>query len=100
MNGTFEIKSETKSYEYKNSQLFVQGNYAKEMQGGNIQRIDGQCYRILQDGTQGAYVGNFTGIPSQSGEILYSMSSMSRQDSNKVWDAIDEIEAHILGENE
>jgi hypothetical protein len=35
----------------------------------------------------------------RDGEIRYSMSEMSRRDSNLVWDAIDGIEPYILGEN-
>ena len=51
-----------------------------------------------QDGNTGEYIGNFIGN-SRGGEVKYSLSEMSRRDSMMVWDAIDELEAFINGEN-
>lgn len=97
---TFEIKSQTNNatYEYKDENLVVQGNYVKDGTSGDLVSVSGSCYRVNQQGQQGEYVGNFNGY-MRDGEIRYTMSEMSRKDSNNVWDAIDEIEAHILGEN-
>ena len=39
------------------------------------------------------------GFARDGQEIKYSMSEMSRQDANLVWDAIDEIEPLITGED-
>ena len=86
-------------YEYKDANLVVQGTYSMDAQTNTLQNIGGSCYRITPDGGQGDYVGNFNGV-MRDGEILYSLSEMSRKDSNKVWDAIDEIEVNILGKNE
>ena len=99
--GTFNVISSTlnSQYEYKDANLFVTGNYAKDATTNTLQNVSGSCYRITPDGGQGDYVGNFNGY-MRDGEILYSLSEMSRKDSNKVWDAIDEIEANILGKNE
>ena len=36
----------------------------------------------------------------RNGEIKYSVSEMSRKDSNLVWTAIGEIEPYVLGENQ
>jgi hypothetical protein len=77
----------------------VTDNYAKDATNNELQSVSGSCYRITPDGGQGDYVGNFNGY-MRDGELRYSLSEMSRKDSNKVWDAIDEIEANILGENQ
>lgn len=95
--GTFVIKSSTlnNQFEYSDESLIVVGNYAKDAQNDVFQNVSGSCYRN-NSGQQGEYVGNFNGY-MRDGEIRYSMSEMSRKDSNKVWDAIDEIEANIIG---
>ena len=99
--GTFNVISSTlnSQYEYKDANLFVNGNYSKDATTNTLQNVSGSCYRITPDGGQGDYVGNFNGY-MRDDEIRYSLSEMSRKDSNKVWDAIDEIEANILGKNE
>ena len=43
---------------------------------------------------------NYLMVHLRDGEVRYSLSEMSRKDSNKVWDAIDEIEPYVMGENE
>lgn len=99
--GTFNVISSTlnSSYEYKDANLIVNGNYAKDAQNDTLQSISGSCYRITQDGNQGDYVGNFNGY-MRDGVIRYSLSEMTRTDSNHVWDSIGEIETYVLGENE
>ena len=99
--GTFNVINSTinSQYEYKDANLVVTGNYAKDATNNELQSVSGSCYRITPDGGQGDYVGNFNGY-MRDGELRYSLSEMSRKDSNKVWDAIDEIEANILGEND
>lgn len=99
--GTFNVISSTlnSQYEYKDANLVVNGNYSKDATTNTLQNVSGSCYRITPDGGQGDYVGNFNGYMRDE-EIRYSLSEMSRKDSNKVWDAIDEIEVNILGENE
>lgn len=87
-----------KTYELKNENIIVNGSYQTDEQSGELQTVQGSCYRN-QDGDMGAYIGNFNGS-MRDGEILYSLSEMSRKDSNLVWDAIDEIEQFIMGENE
>ena len=97
---TFEIKSQTNNatYEYKDEKLVVQGNYVKDGASNALVSVSGSCYRITQQGQQGEYIGNFNGY-MRDGEVRYTTSEMSRRDQNDVWDAIDEIEAHILGGN-
>lgn len=98
--GTFNVISSTlnSQYEYKDANLVVNGSFAKDAKTNGVQNISGSCYRINAEGEQGDYVGNFNGI-MRDDEIRYSLSEMSRKDSNKVWDAIDEIEVNVTGEN-
>jgi len=95
----FNITSSTlnSSYNYKDV-IIVQGNFVKDASTGTLTSINGQCYRVNASGQQGDYIGNFNGYP-QGDEIVYDLSQMKRSDSNLVWDAIDDIEAKILGEN-
>lgn len=97
MNGTFEIKSQTNNanYEYKDENLIVQGQFVKDGTTGDLQTINGTCYRINAQGSTGEMIGTFNGY-MRDGEVRYNMSEMSRRDSNKVWDAIDEIEAAVI----
>lgn len=97
---TFEIKSQTNNatYEYKDDNIIVQGNFVKDGSNDDLQSVSGSCYNKTQQGTQGDYIGNFNGY-MRDGELRYTMSEMSRRDSNKVWDAIDAIEAEITGAN-
>lgn len=96
MEGTFEIKSSklNSQYDFKASNIIVNGTFTKDATTGNLLTLNGACYRN-ENGEVGAYFGTFTGTPS-NGEIQYDLSSMRRQDSNLVWDAIDEIEPQIL----
>ena len=97
--GNFVIKSQTTNaqYEYSDNAIIVQGNYVKDASNGTLQSISGSCYRN-QEGATGEFFGSFNGYP-RNGEIRYDLSEMTRQDSNLVWDAIDEIEAGIIDEN-
>ena len=98
--GTFNITSSTlnNSYEYKDENIIVNGNYTKNAQTDSLQSINGSCYRINSEGEEGDLVGNFNGNV-RNGEIYYSLSEMPRRDANLVWDAIDEIEQYVKGEN-
>ena len=100
MNGTFEIKSQTSNsqYEYVNTDIIVQGSFQKNITTNELIGMNGSCYRKGQSGELGDYIGNFNGYV-RNNEIVYSISEMSRRDSNKVWDAIDEIEPYITGED-
>lgn len=98
--GTFTITSSNlnNGYNYKDSAVIVTGSYNKDAQTNTLQNVSGQVYRQNEQGEQGDYIGNFNGY-MRDGEIRYSLSEMSRRDSNLVWDAIDGIEPYILGEN-
>jgi hypothetical protein len=87
----------TSQFNYKNV-IIVQGSFVKNAMSGDLMSIHGDCYRKNAQGEQGEYIGYFDGTPNGS-EIDYDLSKMNRSDSNLVWDAIDEIEPEILGEN-
>lgn len=97
---TFNITSSTlnTNYEYKNDVVFVSGNFTKDATNDTLQNINGSVSNIDAQGNPGTYIGNFSGY-MRDDEIRYSLSEMSRRDSNKVWDAIDEIEQYVTGEN-
>ena len=94
--GNFVITAQTTNaqYEYKDSNIIVQGNFVKDASSGDLQSVSGSCYRNNGD-TQGEYIGNFNGF-IRNGELRYDLSEMTRQDSNYVWDAIDAIESEII----
>lgn len=87
------------SYNYKDV-IIVQGNFVKDATTGDLTSINGSCYRKTAAGEMGDFFGSFNGYPQSDGEIYYDLSQMKRSDSNLVWNAIDDIEAQILGENE
>lgn len=98
--GNFVVKNVTSNatYEYTGDSIIVTGNYVKNATTGALQTYNGQCYRKNAQGQQGEYFGNFNGFLREgSQEVKYSMSEMSRRDSNLVWAAIDEIEPYVLG---
>lgn len=97
----FEVTSSSLNvnYQYSNDVVIVSGNYSKNAQNDTLNNINGTVYMQNQDGEQGNFIGNFNGT-MRDGVIRYSLSEMSRADSNKVWDAIDGIEPYVLGENE
>ena len=99
--GTFTITSSNlnNGYEYKDSAVIVNGSYNKDAQTNTLQNVNGNVYEKDAQGQTGRYIGNFNGSIN-NGEITYSLSAMSRADSNKVWDAIDGIEPNITGEND
>lgn len=93
----FEIKSQSLAtqYEYANDEVIVNGTYSSNKTETEVQGINGQVYRKPDGEGRGEYVGNFTGTMSEDG-MEYSLSKMTRRNTNLVWDAIDGIEAHIL----
>ncbi|SHL74133.1 hypothetical protein SAMN04488494_0619 [Xylanibacter ruminicola] len=86
VNTTFECKQEA---------IIVQGNVTKDELTGEIQYINGSCYRPNEQNEIGEHFGNFNGY-MRDGELKYSISEMNRKDSNLAWGAIDEIEAEVL----
>lgn len=97
---TFNIKSSSlnNQYEYANEYVTVQGSYTKDATNDTLQSVSGSVYAVSVQQVSD-YIGNFNGY-MRDNEIKYSISEMSRRNANKVWDAIDDIEANITGANE
>lgn len=95
--GNFKVINETKNsqYGYDNTDVIVNGNYNTNVKDGVVMNISGSVYRKNSSGEQGEYIGNFNG-QARDGEVKYSLSEMTRSDSNIVWAAIDDIESNIL----
>lgn len=98
--GTFTVTSSNLNcgYEYKNESVEVTGSYSKDATTDTMTNVSGTAYVTTPDG-RGDYIGNFNGY-MRDGEVRYSLSEMSRKNSNLVWNAIDEIELNIIGTNE
>lgn len=96
---SFNITSSTlnSNYEFKNDYVVVDGNFVKDAKADSLTNVSGSAYRKDSQGEQGDFIGNFNGT-MRDGEIKYSLSEMSRADSNLVWDAIDSIEVNIINE--
>lgn len=98
--GNYVVTSQTSNvqFEYSNSTMIVQGRYAMNVTASRPNSYSGSCYRKNEHGEMGAYFGDFNGYLREGSEtVKYSMSEMSRQDADSVWDAIDDIEPHIFG---
>lgn len=97
--GTFTVTSSNLNcgYEYKNESVEVSGSYSKDATTDTMTNVSGAAYVTTPDG-RGEYIGNFNGY-MRDGEVRYSLSEMSRKNSNLVWNAIDEIELNIIGTN-
>lgn len=95
--GNFKVISETKNtqYGYDNSDVIVNGNYNTNTKDNVVMKISGSVYRKNSSGEQGTFIGNFNG-QLRNDEMKYSLSEMSREDSNLVWAAIEDIESNIL----
>ena len=86
------------SYEYKDNAVIVTGTYNIDNTTSTLQSVNGTVYLQNQDGQQGEYIGNFNGY-MRDGVIRYSLSEMSRAQSNLVWNAIDGIEPNITNQD-
>lgn len=96
----FDITSSNliNQYNYENENVIVNGGYSSNPTNNELVNINGTAYRKNANGEMGDYIGNFNGN-ANNGEVLYSLSEMSRNDSELVWDAIEDIESYITGSN-
>ena len=97
--GNFVITSSSlnNQYTYNDESVSVSGAYSIDATTNTIQNISGQVY-AANENSQGEYIGSFNGYKREDG-VYYTLSEMPRRKANIVWDAIDEIEQYILGEN-
>lgn len=93
---TFEITSEVKNsqYKYENNDVIVNGGFVTNTKDNKVTNINGGVYHKEND-QQGAFIGNFNG-QLRNDEIKYSLSEMTKADSDLVWAAIEDIETEIL----
>ena len=93
---SFEITSSTlnSQFVYKNDELIINGNFAKDATNGTLQSVNGTAY-VNNQNEQGQFIGNFNGYVRDGG-IKYSFSEMSLSDLDKVQTAIEDIEKEIM----
>lgn len=93
----YEVTNKTESISYvcKQSGIIVNGTVVKDVINGEIQSVNGSCYRPNEQGEIGEYFGNFNGY-LRDGELKFSLSEMTRKDSNLTWGCIEEIEGEIM----
>ena len=96
MNGTLRVVAATENtqYEYKTQEILVYATLRKDVVSNEVREFSGQVY-VLSGDVQGDFIGSFNGY-MRDGVMKYSLSEMSRQQSNKVWDAIDDMEPEII----
>ena len=96
MNGTLRVVAATENtqYEYKTQEIVVYATLRKDVVSNEVREFSGQVY-VLSGDVQGDFIGSFNGY-MRDGVMKYSLSEMSRQQSNKVWDAIDDMEPEII----
>ena len=96
MNGTLRVVAATENtkYEYKTQEIVVYATLRKDVVSNEVREFSGQVH-VLSGDVQGDFIGSFNGY-MRDGVMKYSLSEMSRQQSNKVWDAIDDMEPEII----
>ena len=94
--GTFNITSSVlnRNYNYVNTDVIVEGNYSIDESESTVKSVSGTVYHQTE-GERGEYIGNFNGFVRNE-ELKYSISELGRKDSTLVWNAIEEIESHIM----
>ena len=99
MTGTLRVvsSSEETRYEYKTQEIQVNAFKRVDIVSNNIREFSGNVYTLSGD-AQGDFIGNFNGY-MRNGVMKYSLSEMSRQQSNMMWDAIDDMEPEVIGDS-
>ena len=97
----FAITSSTlnSNFSYENESLSINGSFQKDAKTDDLQNISGTAYKPQGEGQQGLYVGNFNGR-MVNGQMKYTLSDMTIQDTVLVLGAIEDIEKYINGENQ
>lgn len=85
-------------YSYVNEAVAISGNYFVDAATNTFKSVSGSVFAMDSDGQQGEFVGSFNG--SMIGEKMsYSFSQMTKEDYDLVWEAIKEIEPHVIEDN-
>lgn len=86
-------------YSYVNASLAISGNYYVDATTSTFKSVSGSVFAMDSEGIQGEFIGSFNG--SISGEkMIYSFSQMTKEDYDLVWEAIKEIEPHVIEGND
>ncbi len=86
------------TFTYENEMLIVNGSFQKDAEIDELQNHSGTAYHPSGDGI-GQYIGNFNGR-MVNGQMKYTLSDVTRQDTIIILDAIADIEKYINGENQ
>ena len=97
---SFEITNETKNsqYTYKNDDVVVNGNFAKNVQNNTLLNVSGAVYEKNGDGSMGINIGSFNGY-LRDGSMKYSISEAAIGNLGKIEVAMEDIIEEITKEN-
>ena len=96
----YEIRSKTlhQNFNYENDQLNINGSSQQDGYTGELKIISGTAYKIIQDGEQPKFIGNFSGYKAD-GVMNYTLGEMTLEDMVIVREAINDIESKINSSN-
>ena len=78
-------------YEWSDGTVTARGEHRRDVSGEQVETVNG----TVSDG--GQYVGDFSGKLRGEG-MKYSLSEMTKEQSDKVWGVIADIEAALASE--
>ena len=84
-------------YNYQNASLIISGNYFVDGTTSAFKSVIGSVFSVDTELQQGEFIGTFNGSMIED-KMSYSISQMTKEKSDLVWEAIREIEPYILGE--
>ena len=93
------ISTQNDTYQYDSESLSINGVSQKDAKTDELQTISGTAYKPNGETQQGTYVGSFNGR-MVNGQMKYTLSDMTIQDTVLVLGAIEDIEKYINGENQ
>ena len=93
------ISTQNDTYQYDSESLSISGVSQKDAKTDELQNISGTAYKPNGETQQGTYVGSFNGR-MVNGQMKYTLSDMTIQDTVLVLGAIEDIEKYINGENQ
>ena len=84
-------------YSYINESVMISGNYILDAKTSAFKNVSGSVFAYDENNVQGDFIGSFSGS-LVDGEMNYSLSQMTKAQSDLVWAAINEIEQYVFGE--
>lgn len=94
MEAKFEILEEkmVKNYKTETESAIAFGNV--DYHDGEVEKIGGQVFEN-KESKQGEFIGTFNGR-IENGELIYTISEMTKEQYDICWEVIATIEANIL----